>query len=261
MDPYSVLGLQRGASEEEAKTAFKKLAKTCHPDLHPDDPNAEKRFKEINEAYDRIKNGDKPNPMNFRTGNYDFRFNDGAGFRFEDLFQQVRQRNHDIHLECRLTLEEAFHGKELNIQIPNGHEPVRNVKVTIPPGMRTGMRISMAKSGSQTIPTMPPGDLYVAINVLPHSRFLRDNANNLITIVPTNAFDVLLCKAVMVDNIEGKTLSVDIPPGHDSSKKLKLTGQGMPDPYTKIRGDLLVELFVTYPELTEDQKKLVEAAR
>ncbi len=266
MDPYAILGLQRGASEAEAKAAFKKLAKTCHPDLHPNDPNAEKRFKEINDAYDRIKSGNTDeNP--FR----EFRFDFGGGnvppgfANFEDIiFSQggfrAFRKNADLHLECRLMLEEIFTGKEMTVQIPARTGENRSVKVDIPPGMRHGMRVKVPGGGHHTNTSLPPGDLYMTINQLMHNRFTRDNSNNLMTVHPVSAFDVMLGKPISVTNIEGKSLSVDIPPKFDSMQKLRIKGHGMPDPYTKVRGDLLIELFITYPVLTEDQRKLIEQA-
>lgn len=75
-DPYKVLGLQPNASEEDARAAFRKLANTCHPDLHPDDADAERRFKEINTAYDIIcEGGEKVDPILFRTGSFHFHDN------------------------------------------------------------------------------------------------------------------------------------------------------------------------------------------
>lgn len=263
IEPFSVLGLQPGASEEDAKAAFRRLAKTCHPDLHPNDPNAEKRFKEINEAYDRICKGETQEQVHFRTGNFNFHdaFNQGNN-PFEHIFEMHR-RNQDMHLECRLTMEDAFVGKELNITVPNGRTS-KNVKANIPPGAFTGVRICVPKGGLQNIQTSPPGDLYLNVRVLPHDKFVREN-NDLITMIPVTVFDVLLGKDIEVINIEGRSLNVSIPAGFDSSRKLRLAGQGMPDPIysanpTITRGDLLVELFVQYPVLNEEQRALIKQA-
>src|ERR1044071_3716596 len=116
MDPYAVLGIPRGASEEEAKVAFRNLAKTCHPDLHPNDPEAEAKFKSINAAYDAIRN---PQPDPFQQVHFRFDEFPFGGSPFEDLFANLRgytrqQRNADLHHEVRLNLEEAFHGKDVD---------------------------------------------------------------------------------------------------------------------------------------------------
>lgn len=259
IDPYAVLGLQPNASEDEVKSAFRKLAKTCHPDLHPNDADAERRFKEINEAYDSIRNP-KPQPE-FGTGGFGFH---GHPFNtvFDDIFSNLhgfRQRNPDIHVECRLTLEEAFSGKEVELQVSSTRGvPPRKLKVRIPPGVDNGMRMRVAEAGEQSHPNLRPGDLYLIIQVLPHSTLQR-HGRDLSTLVPVSAFDVLLGRDVEVVSIDGKTIKVAIPAGFDSMRKLRLNGQGMPDGRGG-RGDLLVELFVHYPPLTLEQRKLIEQA-
>jgi DnaJ-class molecular chaperone len=264
-DPYSILGLERGASENEAKAAFKKLAKTCHPDLHPNDPKAEERFKEINQAYDRICKGDVHEDVNFSNN---FSFNDfGGGFGnnpFEHIFGELRRRNQDINIECRITLEEAFVGKELNINVPASEKGSRNVRAHLPAGAIDGMRVRVPKGGLQHNIASPPGDLYINIVVLPHEKFTRNNLD-LIIMVPVTVFDILLGKDIEVINIEGKSLKINIPTNFDSARKLRLAGQGMPDYRfsanpSLTRGDLLVELFVQYPALNEEQKKLIQQA-
>lgn len=264
MDPYTILGLNRSATKEEAKAKFRTMAKTCHPDLHPNDPEAEKRFKEINEAYENIKDGND-GQQDYRTPGFNpfgaAGFGAGAFFHFEDIFTDMRaRRNTDLHLECRLTMEEIYTGKTLNVQMPSRQGDSRVVQVTIPAGIRHGMRITVPKGGNQHNTSVPPGDLYMTVNGLPHTRFTRDNGNGLITTLSVTAFDVLLGNTIEVVDIEGKSIEVNIPAKFDSSQKVRIAGQGMPDPFTKTRGDLLVDLFVVYPELTEDQRNLIGQA-
>lgn len=250
MDPYQTLGLQRNASEEEAKMAFRSLAKTCHPDLHPNDPDAERRFKEINTAYDIICKGDKVETVKFRTG--DFNFEDAFEYSpFGNIFKEIRRRNNDINLAVVLTLEEAFHGKEINIAVNN-----QSIKAQIPAGVAHGMRIQMRGGGNQPNPTLPPGDLYVEVRIRPHDTFYREQ-NNLITKVPVSVFDVLLKKTIEVINIEGKSLNVSL----SGSRMLRLSGQGMPNAFNGTRGDLLIEPLIHYPEnLTDEQQDLIAQA-
>ena len=259
MDPYAVLGLQHGASEEEAKAAFRALAKTCHPDLHPDDPAAEARFKEINAAYDAIRN---PQPQaRFQQFRFDdFPFHGGSSF--DDIFANLRgftrqqQRNNDISIECRLTLEDAFHGKELEVTVPIQSNP-RTIKVRIPAGIDDGMQLKVAQAGDHSNKMLRPGDLYLLIRIMPHPTLIRDG-RNLRTMVPVSAFDVMLNKDVEVTDIEGKIMLVPIPPGFDTSRKLRLAGKGMQDAHG--RGDLLIELFIVFKELTHDQRVLIAQA-
>lgn len=256
MDPYAILGLHRGASEQEAKEAFRKLAKTCHPDLHPNDAEAERRFKEINAAYDTIRNP-QPDPVNvswqFHSGPF------GSAPRgFEDVFADIfghLRRNQDQVIEYRMTLEEAFRGKDISLSLPvNGKSP-RDIKVTIPPGMMHGMKIRIPQGGHQTHPSMSPGDLYLLISIPPHQRFARQGAN-LTTVTEVSVFDVLLGTDVEVVGIDGTKLRATISPGY-GAHMLRLAGHGMSDPYTGVRGDLFVELSVKYPVLTIEQQALI----
>lgn len=265
MDPYAVLGVARGASEQEVKDAFRKLAKTCHPDLHPNDPEAERRFKEINAAHDAIRNP-QPEPAfswNVHSSPFGHGFANspfGPDSHFEDLFSQVfgqRVRNSDSILELALTLEEAFQGKKITLSVPP-HKPTRTIEVTIRPGALHGMRIRVPQAGHQTHANLNPGDLILAINVANHERFTRQG-NNLFLSVPVSVFDVLLCRDIDVVGIDGQTLRVAIPPRFDA-RKLRLAGHGMPDPTHGARGDLMISLFVQYPSLTQDQQALIRQA-
>jgi len=253
MDPYTVLGLQRGASEEDVKQAFRRLAKTCHPDLNPGNPAAEQRFKEINAAYDAIRNP-QPEPTVQAPSFDDFPF---PGF--EDMFAHLRgfsrpQRNNDIHLECRLTLEEAFYGKEFDITVPQTH---RVLKMRIPPGVEDGTTLRMGGAGDYTLKAMRPGDLFLMVRLLPHATWTRFG-RNLLTTVPVTAFDVLLGKDIEVVGIDGKQMRIGIPSGFDTSRKLRLAGQGMMD--ANGRGDLLIELFIIFDPLNDEQRSLIEQA-
>lgn len=135
----------------------------------------------------------------------------------------------------------------------------RNVKVTMPPGIINGMRITVPKSGAQNNPAMPPGDLHVIARIVPHERFVRDG-HHLLTSVKATFFDVMLGKDVDVTSIDGKPLMVTIPPGVNPTNKLRLAGQGMPDPYSGARGDLFIELSITYPDLSDEQRELIKQA-
>ncbi|NNE58973.1 MAG: molecular chaperone DnaJ [Hellea sp.] len=139
-DYYEVLGVAKNANEKELKSAFRKKAMECHPDRHPDDPGAEARFKELNEAYGILSDADKRSAYD-RMGHKAFEQGGmGGGFQdfgdifsqifggggFADMFggggggrrQQSGQRGSDLRYEIEISLEEAFAGKELDIKIP-----------------------------------------------------------------------------------------------------------------------------------------------
>jgi curved DNA-binding protein len=239
IDPYTILGVPPGATQDECKNAFRALAKTCHPDLHPNDVKAEARFKDINAAYNAITNP-QPAQQPPQSPHWHFNFTQGQSSPFDDLFAQMRgQRPHSVTTyEIRITLEDAFHGKETVIQVQQGRE----LKIRIPRGVEDGMRLLVQGQ---------PNDSHILIRVLPHTRMTR-NGPNLTTVIPVTAFDVLLENEIEVVGIDEHTMRVAIPRNFDSSRKLRLAGQGMAD-VNGSRGDLLVELFIQYPSLSADQ--------
>lgn len=250
-DPYSVLGLQRGASVDEAKSAFKRLAKECHPDLFPNDPAKEARFKEINSAFDAIENPERVQPGQFHPGQAGFHFT--SGNIFDDLFANLhRARNNNLQAACQLTLEEAFTGKTVDIQGLPGNRPLQ---VQIPPGVIHGMQIIVQQAGENTINNQRPGDLYIQILIVPHPRFVRDG-NHLHTAVTVSALDVLKQLPINTIGIDGQALQTTVPSGFDTGQKLRFAGQGMSD--RTGRGDLFVELKISFPTLTADQRQIIE---
>jgi DnaJ-class molecular chaperone len=256
-DPYSKLGVAHGASVEECKAAFRNEAKKCHPDLHPNDPAAEARFKEINAAYDAIANP-QPQQQEFNqhpnSPFFGFNFTTGGRSPFDDLFAHMRggQQRATSLCEVRITLEDVFYGREITVRAEGGRE----IKVSVPPGVEDGMRLVLQPDNQRS------EALHILIRVQPHPRFTRQGPN-LSTIVAVTAFDVLLGNEVEVVGIDGHTMRVAIPSNFDSSRKLRLAGQGMADAHGS-RGSLLVDLFIQYPKVPEDQsealRKIAEAS-
>lgn len=258
-DPYAVLGLSPGASPEEVKNAFRSLAKKHHPDLNPNDPNAKERFQEINAAYDAIVNPPSQPQMGGYTG-WNFNFSPFGDDIFNNIFGAgFRQRNSDLHFECRLTLEEAFTGRDVTLTIHQPQGGSCDLTVKIPPGIEDGMKLRVPQAGDHSNPALRPGDLFIVVRVLPHSRFARSGRHLNLTL-EVNAFDVWLNNEVEVNGIDGHQMRVAIPQNFDSQRKLRLAGQGMPDPANNSRGDLLVELHIRFPELNDAQRNLVKQA-
>lgn len=251
-NPYVTLGIPQGASVDDAKQAFKRLARECHPDLFPNDPGKEARFKDINNAYDAIENPEKVQSAQFGHPHAGFHFS--AGNVFDELFANLhRARNNHLQASCQLTLEEAFTGKTVDIQGIAGNRPPLQVK--IPPGVTHGMQLVVQQAGENNISSQRPGDLYIQILVLPHARFVREGSN-LHTAVPVSALEVLKQTPIETIGIDGQALRASIPAGYDTGMRLRLAGQGMPD--RSGRGDLLVELKISFPVLTSDQRQTIE---
>lgn len=277
-DYYKELELERGASEDEVKKAFRRLARQYHPDANPDNPDAEERFKKISEAYEVL--GDPAKKAKYDqlsrqtsgfTGN-GARPGGGAGFSMDDvgdmfsgtsfgdmlseLFGQARpsQRRSSARQRSaatratpvytvRLTLEEAFSGTSKRLTLGQ-----TTADVAFRPGIASGQRLRIANAELE-------------VNVQPHPQFRREgNDLHVRQIVPLTT--AVLGGRVDLATLSG-TLAINVPPGSRSEKRLRLKGQGMPVYGTgDERGDLYVTLEVDVPAtLTDEQRQLVERLR
>jgi DnaJ-class molecular chaperone len=177
MDYYNILGVNRNASQEELKKAYKKLVMEHHPDRGGDHDH----FAKINEAYETLKDPakrsayDNPQPQfNFRSGNA----ND-----LHDIFSQffgqhtIVRRNKDIRLSVTLTLEDVAVGKEIlgSYTMPSGRTETSNFK--IPAGVEHGEVIKFKGLGDDSHPNLDRGDLLVQVRVANHNRYQRDGSN------------------------------------------------------------------------------------
>ena len=264
-DPYQTLGVSRTATEDEISKAYKKLAMMYHPDRNPGDKSAEERFKEINAARDAIKNGEPEAPSRgFDAGVWRFNFGHGSGFGNLDeilaaLHAQHNHRNRDITVECRISLEDAFQGSEVTVNVHTQND-IRNISVKIPAGIEDGNRIKVAQAGEHSFPSMTPGDLYITVHVNAHAKFHRQSSN-LLAQIEVDLFDILIGGIGKIQGIDGNNLEVKIPVNFNPETQLKLVGQGMPSPASSQRGDLLLSIKVIYPTLSIQQRELIFKVR
>jgi DnaJ-class molecular chaperone len=249
-DPYSVLGVAHDASEDDIKTAYRKLAMKHHPDKNPGDADAENRFKEINAAYDSLKNGQKPQQQTF-----DFSFGFG-GHSMEEILrgftQQHVHRNRSYNTFCSISFADAFNGCEVSLDIVG-----KEIKIKIPAGVDNGTRIRVAGAGENVHTDIPPGDLYVTMEVQPDPRFGRDG-KHLFMETEIDAFEAILGFKARVETIDNDAVEFDLPAGLQHGHKHRIAGKGMPIIGTSDRGDLFVIVKVTTPtSLTERQIELL----
>ncbi len=291
-DYYQILGVEKTATEEEIKKAYRELAKKYHPDFNKGDPRAEERFKEINEAYQVLSDpqarqkydqigtayagwsGEGTGPFDWNdffgvAGSGVNVHVDGADFSdFSDFFRTIfgnmggsaQQRTRAYRVpravtqDVTITLEEAYHGTERLIN--NG---VKQKRVRIPPGVDTGQRVrvpEMAPPG----PDNMVGDLYLRIHVLPDPRFERQG-DDLYTEVTIDAFTAMLGGSVSVPTLGGKDIKLRIPPGTQPGQVFRLSGYGMPKVKRRGKGDLHVRVNVEVPRnLTAQQRALLQQA-
>lgn len=274
MNYYSTLGLQPGATPEEIKKAFKRAAMKFHPDRGGD----EATFKKINEAYEVLSDPQKKqmvdmgmDPLNQqqgRGGPQDFYFHTGPG-GFEDVFaqfgfnpfggfQQQRRRNSSVQISIEISLLDACNGKSMDAEItmPGGKRKL--VTINIPSGVEHGQQIKYGGMGDNSIPGSPPGDLIVNIRISPHDIFRREN-NNLTCEWKMPVWDAILGSVIKIVTLDGRTISVNIPPGTQPDTVFSCSGEGIPDVRTKIKGNLLVKIKVGIPKnLSEEQIEIIK---
>ena len=281
-DYYKTLGVDRKASEDDIRKAYRKLAKQYHPDYNPNNKQAEDRFKEINEAYEVLSDSKKRghydklgsdysnwqrrgNPGDFdwgqwRTpggGNVDF---EDAGDIFSEFARTIfgmggasasrsRAQMQGYQQELEITLEEAYKSTSRLLQSEGKEKQVR-----IPAGVRTGSKIRVAGAGPNGL------DLYLIINVQDDKRFER-RGNDLHTTATVNVFTAVLGGDADVETFDGK-IKLNIPAGTQPEQVFRLAGRGMPHlKNSKDKGDLYVRLKVQVPKyLSAKQRELLEEA-
>jgi curved DNA-binding protein len=305
MDYYQVLGVNRDASPEEIKKAYRKLAMKYHPDkVKGDKKAAEEKFKQISEAYAVLSNADKRKEYD-QYGSQAFRkkFTQEdifKGFDFGDIFdlgisegffsrlfggrggrggggrtrifrfggaeglgaegfgpQPPPVKGQDFQVEAPITLHEMASGTEKIVAFQrDGH--LEKVAVKIPPGTLPGKKLRLAGKGAPSPLGGPPGDLYVKLREVEHPVFKREG-NDLYVDRKIRFTEAALGTKVTVPTLDGKTISLKVPPGTQSHTKMRLKNYGLPQPNGKTRGDQYVRIIVETPgELNKKQKSLLE---
>jgi len=294
-DYYKVLGVQKNASEEEIKKAYRKLAMKYHPDHTKGDKSAEEKFKKISEAYAVLSDKEKRKEYDtfgsegfrqrfsqedifrgfdfgdifreFGFGGDDFshargggrRFSYGTGspFNFGGAQQHSQAKGSDLVYELPLTLREIATGtsKAITFQHQGRSE---NLTVKIPKGLIAGKKLRLAGKGNPSPYGGPAGDLYIKSKVLNDPVFSSENYDLYID-RELKLSEAILGTTVSVPTIDDKQLSLKIPPGTKQGTKMRLSGHGLPDMKKNKKGDLYVRVYITIPQnLNEEQKKIVD---
>lgn len=289
---YDILGVKKSANEKEIKQAFRKLAKQYHPDANPNDPQAEAKFKELNEAYEVLGDSEKraqydrfgsAYPGGFPGGNGSPNYTnvDFNGESFSDILENlfggmggfgrtssygstVREGRgpgrvvpgRDIEQPVTISLYEAYHGTSRRVTKGD-----RTVNVNIPAGARTGTKVRIAGEGEASPMGGPAGDLYLVVEVAPDPTYERDG-DDLSRDVKVDMFTAILGGEVEVPTLAGN-VRLNIPAGTQSGRKFRLTGKGMPRLKQKDEyGNLYARILITVPQhLNDEQRKLVEQLR
>ena len=271
-DHYQTLGINKNASPDDIKKAYRKLASQHHPDKGGDT----NKFQEIQVAYDTLSDPNKraqydnPQPQfhggepfggfgGFPPGFEDIfsAFNGGHPF-FGQGFRQQPQRNRILNIQTAITLEEAFHGKDLiaNLQLPSGRNQVLEIK--IPAGISDGTTLRLASMGDDSIPGAPRGDIHLTVNVHQHQKFARQG-DDLLCKVDITCIEAMLGKIINVTTIDGKTLEITVNPGTQHGQVLAAAGYGMPKVSdNRFKGRMLISVDISIPKLTKEQKEILQ---
>ena len=242
MDYYSILGVNRNASPDEIKKAYRKLAMKNHPDRGGDD----RKFAQINEAYETLSDSakrqqyDNPQPQfNFNSHNFEDIFANGFGPR--------RRQNPPFTIQAEIDLQDVYTGKELiaNYRLPTGR--VETVSISVPPGVKTGDTMRYPGMGNDMIPGAPRGDLFVKVKVRANREF-NISGLDLTTTKKLNVFDMITGTNVEIESPDGSKFSLKIPPKTQPDTTFKITNRGLPCNRTGKQGNIYVKVRAQIPK-------------
>ncbi|MFZ4613945.1 MAG: DnaJ C-terminal domain-containing protein [Bacteroidia bacterium] len=283
IDYYKILEITKSASQEDIKKAYRKLARKYHPDLNPNNVEAEKKFKEINEAnevlshienrkkYDQYgkdwkhadafeseKNRQNNSQAYANRANAESEYSGDFSDFFESMFggsgrqnSRTKFRGQDINASLQLNLIDAFTTQKQTITV-NG----KNIRLTIPAGIENGQVIKIAGHGAPGANGAPSGDLYITFSITNNTKFKRESSN-LYTEVELDLYTSLLGGEILADTFDSK-VKLKVAPETQSGTTVKLKGKGFPV-YKKENefGDLFIKYQVKLPSnLTEEEKEL-----
>lgn len=277
-DYYKILGVERDASADAIKGAYRKLARKYHPDISKE-KGAEESFKEVAEAYEVLKDPEKRAAYDqigrgFRPGqefrpppDWDagFEFSGGESGEFSDFFEalfgrargrgrggggEFRARGQDHHAKVLIDVEDAYRGATRSISLrsaelgEDGQVRLRErpVNVSIPKGVRQGQMIRLAGQGSPGMGGGPAGDLYLEIEFNPHSMY-RVDGKDVYLDLPVAPWEAALGGKVKAPTPAG-IVDLTIPASSGQGRKLRLRGRGIP---ATEPGDFYAVLQVVLP--------------
>ena len=288
-DYYKALGVDKNASPEEIKKAFRKLAVKYHPDRNPDNKAAEDKFKDINEAYAVLSDSKKKEEYDtygssgfhkqysqediFRGFNFSNAYKDMGAGGSEVIFSRLfggsfgrggarggfrggPQRGGDLEMEVEIGFRDAALGAEKQIAFRRSGQR-EELKIKIPAGVDNGSKIRITGKGGQGEGGGPDGDLFLIMRVLPDQLFTRDGGDLFVDrTIPFSS-------ACLGTSLDVPTLESDkrikVPAGIQPGTKIRLKGCGIKPLSSNTKGDLYVKVAVHVPEtLNAEQKKLVE---
>lgn len=285
VDYYKILGVEKNATQDDIKKAYRKLARKHHPDLNPNNKEAHKLFQQINEANEVLSDPEKrkkydeygkdwkhaeefekakqssqhrqgyrgPQQFSGEFGDEDFSdfFQSMFGGMGGSRSSQTKFRGQDYNAELQLNLTDAFTTHQQTITVDG-----KNIRITIPAGIENGQKIKLKGHGGTGVNGGPNGDLYITFNIINNTKFRRD-VNDLHTNADIDLYTALLGGEITIDTLSGK-VKLKVSPETQNGTKIRLKGKGFPV-YKKEGqfGDLFVTYNVKLPtNLSAKQKEL-----
>ena len=285
IDYYNVLGIGKKASPSEVKKAYRNLARKYHPDLNPNDREAELKFKQINEAHEVLSDPkkrkkydeygedwqhadeiEKARKARARSGPFGgYTYSRGTGDEFSDFFESmfgggrfsrrrdIKFRGQDYSAKLRLKLTQVYTTQKHMIKVNN-----KNIRITIPAGIENGQNIKIPGYGGPGRRGGPNGDLFITIAIDNDTAFTREG-NNLYRTIEIPLTTAVLGGEITLETLSGK-VKLKAKPLTQNGAKVKLSGKGFPK-YKKEGqfGDLIITYNVKIPrKLTAKQQNLFE---
>lgn len=290
IDYYKILEIDKNASPEDIKKAYRKLARKYHPDLNPNDKAAESKFKQVNEANEVLSDPEKrkkydqygkdwKHAEDFEksgarqsrpreqgssraySGHYteeDFSdffssmFGGGAGFQSSGR-ENVKYKGADYKAELHLKLSDVYQSQKQTLTIDG-----KNIRLTIPAGVEDGQTIKIRGYGGEGINGGPKGDLYIKFVIKNDTDFVREG-NDLYSKINIDLYTAILGGEITVPTMDGK-VKLKLNPGTQNDTKVRLKGKGFPEYKEEGKfGDLYVTYKVEIPKnITEQEKSLFE---
>ena len=293
IDYYQVLEVDKNADTQAIKKAYRRLARKYHPDLHPNDDQAKRKFQQINEAHTVLSDKEKRSKYDKYGKDWEHAeafeeaarqrqhyqgagraragssttYEDFGGQDFSDFFnsmfgrgdfggsrESTRFRGQDFHATLTLDLRDVYRTQKQTLSL-NG----KNIRITIPAGVTDGQEIKIKGHGGPGVNGGPQGDLYIRFNITNLTPFSREG-NDLHKKQDIDLFTAVLGGPVVIDTFDEKQVKLNIAAGTQNGAKMKLSGKGFPV-YKKEGkfGDLILTLQVTIPtRLTDEEKGLFE---
>jgi curved DNA-binding protein len=264
---YNILGLSEKSSKEEIKSAYKKLARKYHPDLNPNNIEAEAQFKKLSEAYEVLSNEQKRKAYDTQGESFNNNYNQEShgpyyhesqstgNSRYQDIFDNLFGRGakyaeddygnfqfkgEDYNFRMEVSFQDIVLGAKRKITLPNN----KNFEVQTPPGIKHGQKLRFKGQGGKGQGGAPSGDMFIEVSVKETSEYIR-RGNNLEYSLSIPFSTAILGGKAQVPCLDG-SIEITIPEETNTGTKLRIKGKGIR--ISPIAGDLFIKIKVSIPK-------------